>query len=129
MPPADDASEAYARACTHDRAGEEAEAIPHYERALALGLEGEERRGAQLGLGSSLRNVGRHADAVRVLEAALEAHPGDAALLAFLGLALHSAGRSAEAVGALLDVVLRHAPLGRYARALSAYRGDLDPRA
>jgi tetratricopeptide (TPR) repeat protein len=120
-----EATEAYQRACGYDAAGEEAEAIVHYERALTLGLAGADRRGAQLGLGSSLRNVGRHGEAIGVLETALEEYPGDAALGAFLALALHSAGRSGDALGALLDVVVRHSPVGGYARALSEYRKGL----
>jgi hypothetical protein len=84
-----DAIEAFERACAHDAAGEEAQAIPHYERALAGGLPAEVKPRAQLGLGSSLRNVGRVAEAVAVLEAAVREHPTDAALKSFLALALH----------------------------------------
>ena len=50
-----------------DAAGEEAAAVPFYKRALALGLAGEERSGALLGLGSTYRALGRYADAERTL--------------------------------------------------------------
>lgn len=115
----------YERACAHDRAGEEQEAIPHYEQALQLGLDTVERRGALVGLGSFLRNVGRHEDSVRILTEALAEYPGDAALGAFRALALHSQGNHTHAVTTLLDVVLQHAPVGQYQRALSWYRDEL----
>jgi tetratricopeptide (TPR) repeat protein len=111
----------YEEACAHDRKGEEAEAIPKYERALALRLAAEDRRGALVGLGSSLRNVQRHADSIKVLEGAVAEFPKDPALPSFLALSLYSAGRGGEAVALLLEVVCAHAPVGQYARALKQY--------
>ena len=107
-----EAISAYQQACAHDRAGEEAAAIPHYERALELGLPLVERRGALVGLGSSLRNVGRYVDAVGVLRSAAAEYPDDAALAAFFALALYSEGHPRDAVRTLLDVAIRHAPVG-----------------
>ena len=120
-----EATNAYEQACAHDRAAEEVAAIPHYEKALALGLPADERRGALVGLGSSLRNVGRCGDAVRVLRAAVSEYPNDAALAAFLALALYSEGHPREAVQTLLSIAIRNAPVGEYARALTAYRDAL----
>jgi tetratricopeptide (TPR) repeat protein len=125
MSQAEEAKAAYESACAHDRRGEEAEAIPDYERALALGLPPEERWQALLGLGSSLRNVGRHEEAVRVLRAAAGEFPEQAALKAFLALALDSHGEGRAALVTLLDVTLRYAPIGPYARALAQYRDQL----
>ncbi len=50
-----------------DAAGHEAEAIPQYRRAIGMGLSGAAAPRALLQLGSSLRNVGEHEEAVRVL--------------------------------------------------------------
>jgi tetratricopeptide (TPR) repeat protein len=116
---------AYRTACEHDRNGREAEAIPCYELALDLGLSADDRRGALLGLGSSLRNVKRYADSIAVLTMAVRELPDDAALQTFLALALYSGGDPRSAMVRLLDLALRHAPLGEYARALSAYRDQL----
>src|SRR5262249_5779947 len=88
----EEAVAAYHRACDFDSRGEEAAAIPEYERSLALGLPAAERRHALLGLGSSLRNVGRAADGAEVLRAATAEFPQDAPLRAFLALALYSSG-------------------------------------
>src|SRR3954471_5274098 len=122
MSQAEEAHAAYQRACAHDSRGEESTAIPEYERALALGLAPDERCQALLGLGSSLRNVGRHEESVRVLRAAIAEFPEHAALRAFLALALHSHGEGRDAMVTLLDLVMRYAPIGQFARALGEYR-------
>src|SRR5436305_241013 len=73
------ARQRYDEACAFDRSGREAEAIPCYEEALELGLPDVVRRQALLGLGSSYRNVLRHADAIGLLESAVAEYPDDAA--------------------------------------------------
>lgn len=50
----------YQLAWAHDSLGLEREAVPHYEKALSLGLSGEERAGAILGLGSTYRTLGEY---------------------------------------------------------------------
>ena len=119
---------AFERAATHDRAGREAEAIPEYEEALRLGLPDGVRRRALLGLGSSLRNVGRFDDAVRVLDDACAHFPDDHALRAFRALAVASAGRCEPALGDALLLVAEQVELAGYARALRKYAGELAAR-
>ena len=109
------------QAFAHDRAGREAEAIPCYEDALALGLPEGPRQQALLGLGSSLRNVRRHGDAVAVLRGAVEEYPDHAGLRFFLALALWSAGEEREAFRALGALVLDEADLRGYDRAAAWY--------
>jgi tetratricopeptide (TPR) repeat protein len=128
---ADEARAAYDRACACDREGLEAEAIPHYEEALRLGLDEELLPGALLGLGSSLRNVGRHTESVELLTGACERFPDDAALRLFRALSLASAGRCDEALG---DTILLAAAqidrpeIHRYRRALDLYAEELAGR-
>ena len=117
-----EAQAALTSACEHGARGEENAAIPAYQRALALGLAPDERCRALLGLGSSLVIVGRHEEAVQVLRAAVGEFPQPAALRAFLGLALHANGDGRQAMVALLDLVLRYAPIGEEARALGEQR-------
>lgn len=50
----------YGCAICHDVLGQEREAVPYYEYALAQRLAGAERRIALLGLGSSYRVLGEH---------------------------------------------------------------------
>jgi tetratricopeptide (TPR) repeat protein len=117
-----DAQELYLQGGEHDSAGRADEAIPLYEQALAAGLEGETRARCLLQLGSSLRNVGRIDDAVGLLGEARREFPEFRPLRAFLALALHSAGRDAEALRELLEAI---ADEGVYERSLRAYAAEL----
>lgn len=89
------------RAFDYDREGFEAEAIPHYEKAISAGLSGEQLEKALLGLGSSLRNVDRVEESVAVLEDACRRFPDHQALPVFLAFSLWSAGRKGEALALL----------------------------
>ena len=116
----------YDEACAHDRAGREEEAIPCYEEALELGLPDPLRQQALLGLGSSYRNVLRHADAIALLRGGVDEYPDDHALAVFLSLALWSGGREREAMQALGRVTLESADLRGYGRAAALYFEQLD---
>lgn len=120
------ARQRYDEACEHDRAGREEEAIPCYEEALELGLPDPLRQQALLGLGSSYRNVLRHADAIALLRGAVEEYPDDDALGVFLALALWSGGREREAMQSLGRVAVETADLRGYGRAASRYFAQLD---
>ena len=121
----------YERAIAYDREGFEAEAIPHYEAALRLGLEDALVPGALLGLGSSLRNVARVDEAVAVLTDACERFPDDAALALFRALALASAGRYEYALAETIRLAAARIDadeIRRYRRALDEYADELAPR-
>ena len=112
----------------HDRAGREAEAIPEYEEALQLGLDDELTPGALLGLGSSLRNVGRAAHAVEVLDEACRRFPKHGGLRLFRALALASADRCDEGLGEAVRVAaerIETADVRGYRRALELYADEL----
>jgi cyanophycin synthetase len=125
----DAAVTALERAYAHDRAGREAEAIPEYEEALRRGLEPGAEASALLGLGSSLRNVGRVEEAVAVLDDACARHPDHEALRLFRALALSSSGRCPEGLAEALRVAVGLAADGtsvdRYRRALMEYADQL----
>jgi tetratricopeptide (TPR) repeat protein len=118
----------FAYAGALDYAGQEEAAVGYYEQAFAAGLAGDERRHALIPYGSTLRNLGRHADAVSVLRDAHRQYPADDAATVFLALALASAGRSDEAVSTLITLALDRIdsddlrryrwPLRQYAQAL-----------
>ena len=61
----------YQCAWSHDALGLEREAVPFYERAIALGLRGEDLAGALLGLGSTYRCLGEYHKAIERLLRAL----------------------------------------------------------
>lgn len=123
---------AYQIAWTCDVLGREADAVPHYEKAIALGLPGNELAGALLGLGSTLRNTGQAERAVSVLESALVQFPNNREFEAFLALALHSAGRHDEALQRALLTLIETADdvgIAAYQRALRFHAGRLTARA
>jgi hypothetical protein len=116
------AHEALDRAIAYDREGAEAEAIPHYEQAIAAGLSGDDLARAMLGLGSSLRNVARTEESVRVLEDACRRFPEHQAMPVFLAFSLWTAGRRAEALALLAE---RAGEGSGYERAIREYAGEI----
>jgi hypothetical protein len=117
------AREELEQAFAFDRDGYEAEAIPHYEQAITAGLPDELLRKAMLGLGSSLRNVARTEESVRVLEDAAERFPDDRALPVFLAFSLWSAGRHREAFALLAR---RLGEGTGYERAIGEYATEIE---
>lgn len=112
----------------HDRGGLERDAIRHYDEAYRLGVPAAHRRRFLVGYGSTLRNVGRHDDAIAILGQAVADDPEYPALHAFLALALLSAGHPQAALGAMLGVALETARPGAfdgYERALADYHREL----
>ena len=93
---------AYQLAWTCDVLGREAEAIPHYERAIALGLAPNELAGALLGLGSTLRHTGQLARSAEVLHSGRAQFPDNREFDVFLALTLHALGQHGEATKLLL---------------------------
>jgi tetratricopeptide (TPR) repeat protein len=124
-----DAQVAVQTAWVHDSLGLGEEAVAHYEAALAGDLSDADLRGAFLGLGSTLRALGRDDDSDRVLRQGIERFPDFRPLRVFHALTAYSRGRPKEAVRALLEVLLDSTSdpdILRYRRSLAAYAEDLD---
>jgi hypothetical protein len=126
-----DGSRSLAEAGDLDRAGREAEAIPRYRDAIACGLPEADLPRAYLGLGSSLRLVGEHAEAVRVLREGVARCGGHGPLRVFLAFALWDAGARGDALVELVEAALA-APgspdLEAYAEPMRRYAGELADR-
>lgn len=126
----DDAEVAYQTAWVHDTLGLEAEALPHYQRAIGLpGLSDDDRRGALLGLGSTYRVLGRYEEAVTALREASEEYPDDGALKTFLAMALYNTGHAHDALGIVLRLLAgtsRDPDVAAYRPAIEYYAKDLD---
>ncbi|WIB14053.1 tetratricopeptide repeat protein [Curtobacterium sp. MCPF17_052] len=110
----------------YDSGGHEVEADVEYSRAITEGLGTVDPvRAARMVIqhASTLRNLGRVEDAITMLRAA-PAHPsiGDAPAV-FLALALHSAGRSDEALRLAIETI--EPTLPRYNRSVRAYAAAL----
>jgi tetratricopeptide (TPR) repeat protein len=123
--PADDAVAAYELGGAHDSTGHSDLAVPHYQRALELGLEGSRHRQAVIQLASSLRNLGRASESVLLLEEEREARSDelDDAVQAFLAFALIDVGREREAAALALGALAPHLP--RYRRSVTNYARSL----
>lgn len=124
--PATDGRAAFELAGMYDSMGFESRAATEYEHALALGLD--EARHAQLAVqyGSTLRNLGRFDEAIAVLRAAPTHESTGSAPRVVLALALHSAGRTDEALQVALETLIDALP--RYQRSMRSYAAALtDP--
>ncbi|WP_430481144.1 tetratricopeptide repeat protein [Aeromonas caviae] len=86
----------YEVAGLHDMLGREAEAIPLYQKAVSLGLGEASLRGALLGLGSSYRTTGRHAEALARFPDAVE-------FKVFRAMTCYNLGRSKEGMETLVN--------------------------
>jgi tetratricopeptide (TPR) repeat protein len=110
----------------YDFAGFETEAIPHYRRAIELGLPDDLLPRVYIQLGSSLRNVGEFDEALQLLTEGCAKFPEHRALKVFLALAQHSARKPQQALVTLLDAMLTDADkLDGYQRAIGYYTDEL----
>lgn len=119
----------YFAAWARDAQGSEADALVHYERALALGLSGENLRGALLGAGSTYRNLKQFGRSEELLRKGIEGYGDTSEFPAFLALTLYSEGRFREAISLLLNFVAdtaTDARIKRYERALKYYAANPD---
>jgi cyanophycin synthetase len=104
-----DARLVFELAGAHDVAGDPARAIELYQSALAAGLREPYRHRAQIQAASTLRNLGDHDGALRLLDDVDLTHPGNVAATAFRALVLADSGRSGDAVANLLDALVERA--------------------
>ncbi len=125
----DDPTVLYQMAWCHDSLGEEHVAVPYYEQALALGLAGEDRLQAYIGLGSTYRVIGQFEDASDVFHRALLEFPEAYALQAFLAMTEYNLGQTDQAVGRLLKTLATTSSdvsIQTFDRAIRYYADHLD---
>lgn len=114
---------------SYDVMGEEQEAIPYYQQAIAAGLEGNDLQECLVCLGSSQRNVGDFEEAVQTLEKVVDQFPDNNSGKVFLALAYYSDAREDEAVRLLLELLLKTTTdqnILNYADPLDYYKDNLD---
>jgi tetratricopeptide (TPR) repeat protein len=125
----DDAVVNYQTAWIHDRLGLEKDAVKYYERALERGLKGDDRAGAFLGLGSTLRGLGQYPKALAVLDTGAKEFPEHRPLRVFRAMALYNGKRAKESVGELLKLLAETSAdpeILAFKRAILFYAEDLD---
>lgn len=116
-------------AWVHDRMGLERAAIPFYETAIELGLDGDDLRHALVGLGSTYRALGEYDRALSTLSRATELFPGDRGIEVFRAMAMYNNGLAKEAFELLLRLLAETSAdpeLVGYRRALQDYAKDID---
>jgi tetratricopeptide (TPR) repeat protein len=114
----------YDLACTHDYLGEEAQAWPHYQSAMALGLSPDLMRGCLLGAGSTARNIKLYSESEALLRKGFEQFGLDSEFAPFLALTLHSQGRQAEALALAIQCISKtsgNPDITKFNRALAEY--------
>ncbi|HYC70608.1 MAG TPA: tetratricopeptide repeat protein [Opitutaceae bacterium] len=120
----------YQLAWTQDTLGRAAEAVPLYEKAIALGLPPNELSGALLGLGSTLRALGRLEQSAATLRSGQAQFPENREFAVFLALTLHAQGDHAAALRLVLETLCDTTDdpgLTAYQRALRHEAGKLEP--
>jgi hypothetical protein len=124
--PDTDARAAYEAGSARDSVGLEAEALPHYQRALELGLEEPLHSQLLIQYASTLRNVGRYDEGLALLDGIGSEHELADAAAAFRALILASRGDVAEALALALGTLAPHLP--RYQRSVRTYAEELPER-
>ena len=95
----------YQLAWTYDVLDRAADALPYYEKAVALGLPPNELAGAMIGLGSTLRSLGQLERSAGVLRSGQVQFPDNPELAVFLALTLQQQGKAADALRLALDTL------------------------
>jgi tetratricopeptide (TPR) repeat protein len=115
----------FERGSAQDSFGHSDRAVPLYRAALEAGLSGSRRRQAIIQMASSLRNLGEAHESAALLRQELDASSDelDAAVRAFLALALVDLGREREAVATSLAALAPYLP--RYSRSVARYAAHL----
>lgn len=121
-----DARALFERASLEDFLSDEAAAVPLYETSLSVGLDVDRENQARIQLASSLRNVGRPADAMHVLQGFEFANEYISARDAFVALILRDIGDTATALRSALQAATP--ATGKYCRAIGAYAAELSIR-
>lgn len=121
----------YQCAWSHDVAGLEQEAVPFYEKAIALGgLVESDRQAAYLGLGSTYRTIGKYDQSKTLFLEAKALFPTVSVYDAFLGMTLYNLNQHQEAMELLLKLVSKSddPSIAMYQRAIAYYADHLDER-
>lgn len=116
-------------AWTHDALGKENDAVPSYEKAIDLGLQGEDLKDAFLGLGSTYRCLGEYQKSKNIFEKALVAFPKFRPFRVFLSLTLYNLGEHSKSMEFMIKELVEttsDTSIRDYERALLFYSDKLD---
>ncbi|MFD2701341.1 tetratricopeptide repeat protein [Paenibacillus shunpengii] len=121
----------YQIAWTYDSLGLEKEAVPYYLEAISMGIQGEDRSGALLGLGSTYRSLGQYEAAENILRQGIEEFPNHREFRVFLAMVQYNLKEYASAMRLLLEEIAEnsnHSGVQSYRQAIAFYADKLDQR-
>lgn len=119
----------YQCAWSFDSLGEEAKAVPYYEKAIQGDLAEEDLQNAYLGLGSTFRALGEYEKSKEVLTKAIEIFPNNEALRVFYAMTLYNLNDYQAAMELLLKCIVQTSAdteVQKYKRAIEFYSDKLD---
>ncbi|MDP4097269.1 tetratricopeptide repeat protein [Paenibacillus sp. P96] len=119
----------YQCAWSFDVLGREREAIPYYEKAVSLGLSGEDLEGALLGMGSTYRTLGDYEGSQRTFRKGMELFPDNRAMKVFYAMTLYNLQQHPQAMEILLQCIAESSndsEIQKYKRAILFYSDQLD---
>jgi len=125
----EDAAINYQCAWSFDLLGEEAKAVPYYEKAIQLGLSTEDLEGAIIGLGSTYRALGEYEKSKSVFLKGLETFPANRAIQTFYSMTLFNLNEHGTAMELLLKCLIETTDdptILAYEKALNFYSDKLD---
>ena len=119
----------YQCAWSLDVLGEEAQAVPFYEKAIQLGLSGKELEGALLGLGSTYRTLGDYHKSKDVFLKGMDLFPDNRAIPVFYSMTLYNLQEHQSAMEYLLNCLVdttADPEILNYKKAIHFYSDKLD---
>lgn len=125
----DNASINYQCAWSFDLLGEEAEAVPFYEKAIKLGLPSIELEGAIVGLGSTYRTLGDYEKSKSTFLKGIKRFPNNKAIRIFYSMTLYNLNEYSEAMELLLKCLIETTDdenIKSYKKAIEFYSDKLD---
>ncbi len=123
----DDADINYQYAWCCDAMGLEKEAVPYYEKAIALGLSQSDLQEAYLGLGSTYRTIGEYGKSKAIFQEGIEKFDCNVYRV-FLAMTLFNLEEHKEAMSLLFRVIIdtsQDEGIERYRKAISYYSDKL----
>ncbi|GAA0462728.1 tetratricopeptide repeat protein [Alkalibacillus silvisoli] len=124
-----DASINYQCAWSCDILGEEAKAVPFYEKAIQIGLPSEDLQEALLGLGSTYRTLGDYEKSKSTFEKGMDLFPESRALHTFYAMTLYNLNEHSKAMELLLKCLTdttNDQEILSYKKAIDFYSTQLD---
>ncbi|MET1013313.1 MAG: tetratricopeptide repeat protein [Paenisporosarcina sp.] len=119
----------YQCAWSFDVMGEELKALPFYEKAIDLGLLGEDLEGAIIGLGSTYRTLGQYEKSHDIFLKGLELYPNNKAIKVFFSMTSYNLHNHSQAMEILLNCLVETSSdqeINKYKKAITFYADKLD---